>query len=124
MLESPQEEPPMTDAAIDRSRAAEFEDGDVVAAYVHRPPYPDALHARLLELTPTKGCVLDLGCGPGKLARALAQHVDQVIAVDPSAAMLDLARKLDAGRNPNIAWTHARAENLALAAPIHLAVAG
>lgn len=110
--------------AIDRSRAAEFEDADVVACYVHRPPYPDALHARLVELMPEPGRVLDLGCGPGKLARALAPHVAEVIAVDPSAAMLDLARRLDGGSGRNIAWTHARAEDLDLEAPIHLAVAG
>ena len=114
----------MTNDAIDRSRAAEFEDADVVACYVHRPPYPEALHARLLELMPQRGRVLDLGCGPGKLARALAPRVDQVIAVDPSAAMLDLAQALDAGANRNIAWTHARAEDLVLAPEIHLAVAG
>ena len=55
----------MTDVQIDRSRAAEFEDLDVVAAYVHRPPYPDALHDRLLDLMPGTGpetaTVLDLG---------------------------------------------------------------
>ncbi|MFL5294939.1 MAG: class I SAM-dependent methyltransferase [Phenylobacterium sp.] len=113
----------MTD--IDRSGAAEFEDADVVAAYVHRPPYPDALIARLLDLAPAQGHVLDLGCGPGKLARALAPHVETVTAVDPSAAMLRLARDLDAGRNRNIAWTHARAEDLDLApGSLHLAVAG
>jgi SAM-dependent methyltransferase len=114
----------MADAAIDRSRAAEFEDVDVVACYVHRPPYPEALHARLLDLMPERGRVLDLGCGPGKLARALAPHVAQVIAVDPSAAMLDLARTLDGGRNRNIAWTRGRAEDLTLTPPLHLAVAG
>jgi ubiquinone/menaquinone biosynthesis C-methylase UbiE len=110
--------------AIDRSAAAEFADPDVVGAYVHRPAYPDALIARLLELMPQRGRVLDLGCGPGKLARALAPHVDEVIAVDPSPAMLRLARELDAGENRHIAWTCARAEELEVDGPIHLAVAG
>src|SRR5437868_15106481 len=100
---------------IDRSLAAEFEDEDVVASYVHRPPYPEALIVRLLALMPQRGRVLDLGCGPGKLARALAPHVAGVVAVDPSAAMLRLAQAEDAGRSRNIAWTHARAEDLDLA---------
>jgi SAM-dependent methyltransferase len=110
--------------AIDRSLAAEFEDEDVVAAYVHRPPYPETLIARLLALMPQRGRVLDLGCGPGKLARALAPHVEAVTAADPSAAMLRLARSLDEGRNGNIQWLHGRAEDLDLAPPIQLAVAG
>jgi SAM-dependent methyltransferase len=113
----------MTDA-IDRSAAAEFQDDDVVAGYVHRPAYPDTLIARLLELMPQRGRVLDLGCGPGKLARALAPRVDEVIAVDPSAVMLRLARELDAGESYNIRWTCARAEDLDVDVPIHLAVAG
>jgi SAM-dependent methyltransferase len=110
--------------AIDRSAGAEFQDDDVVAAYVHRPTYPAALIDRLLELAPQHGRVLDLGCGPGKLARALAPFVDEVIAVDPSAAMLRLARELDAGEGRNIRWTCARAEDLEIEGPIHLAVAG
>ncbi|PSQ04984.1 class I SAM-dependent methyltransferase [Halobacteriales archaeon QS_6_71_20] len=36
--------------------------------------------------------VLDLGCGTGKLAVALAPYADEAVAVDPSAAMLDAAR--------------------------------
>jgi SAM-dependent methyltransferase len=112
-------------AQPDRSRAVEFEDADVVAAYVHRPDYPPALHARLVELMPARGAVLDLGCGPGKLARALAPQVALVRAVDPSAAMLDLGRALDAGAHRNIAWTQAFAEDLDLAdASLDLAVAG
>jgi len=112
-------------AQPDRSRAVEFEDADVAAAYVHRPDYPAALHARLLALTPGRGAVLDLGCGPGKLARALAPHVARVTAVDPSEAMLDLGQTLDAGAHPNIAWTQEFAEDLVLAdGALDLAVAG
>ena len=114
--------------AIDRSGGAEFEDADVVAAYVHRPPYPDALIARLLALVPAPGAgtatVVDLGCGPGKLARALAPDVGEVIAVDPSAAMLALARRLGA-HDRNVGWIHSRAEDLELAdVSLGLAVAG
>jgi SAM-dependent methyltransferase len=112
-------------AQPDRSRAVEFEDADVVAAYVHRPDYPAALHARLVELMPGRGAMLDLGCGPGKLARALAPHVAQVLAVDPSEAMLALGQALDAGAHLNIAWTRGFAEDLDLAdASLDLAAAG
>jgi len=103
---------------------AEFEDEDVVAAYVHRPDYPPALHPRLLELIPGRERMVDLGCGPGKLARVLAPHFDDVLAVDPSAAMLRLGQALDAGRRPNIRWLQTRAEDAGLDAPIDLVVAG
>ena len=104
---------------------AEFEDEDVVAAYVHRPDYPPALHQRLLELSPGRTRLLDLGCGPGKLAGALAPHFADAVAVDPSAAMLRLGQALDGGANRNIRWVQSRAEDLDLApASIDLAVAG
>ncbi len=104
---------------------AEFEDEDVANAYVHRPDYPSAVHARLLDLAPDRAHLLDLGCGPGKLARALAPHFRQVLAVDPSAAMLRVGQQLDAGANPNIAWTRAFAEDLDLEdASVGLAIAG
>ncbi|MGV8952856.1 MAG: class I SAM-dependent methyltransferase [Cypionkella sp.] len=108
-----------------QSGAAEFIDSDVAAAYVHRPDYPVALHDALVALMPQRDRVLDLGTGPGKIARALAGRVSEVIAVDPSAAMLDLGRALDGGRHANIAWTQSLAEDLQLGnATIDLAVAG
>ena len=55
---------------------AEFLDEDVARAYAHRTDYPPALHARLLELTPGRGRLLDLGCGPGKLGRGLAAQFE------------------------------------------------
>jgi Methylase involved in ubiquinone/menaquinone biosynthesis len=35
--------------------------------------------------------VLDLGCGPGQLALALAPHAGEVVAVDPEPEMLRIA---------------------------------
>ncbi|MDO8801437.1 trans-aconitate 2-methyltransferase [Phenylobacterium sp.] len=96
----------------------------MVAAYVHRTPYPPALFERLLQLTPGRGRLLDLGCGPGKLTHGLAPHFAQVLAVDPSAAMLRLAQRLDAGANRHIAWTEAFAEDVPLPAGLDLIVAG
>ncbi|MES2340959.1 MAG: class I SAM-dependent methyltransferase [Pseudomonadota bacterium] len=114
----------MPAAAIADNTGAEFEDEGVVAAYVHRTPYPPALFERLLALTPGRARLLDLGCGPGKLTLGLAPHFDEILAVDPSAAMLRLARDLDAGANPNIAWTPAFAEDVPLPPSIDLITAG
>lgn len=109
----------------DRSGRAEFQDEDVVACYVHRTDYPAGVHARLLSLMPRPGQVLDLGCGPGKMARALAADVEGVLAVDPSPAMLRLGQALDGGAHPNIRWTLAAAEDLALqGGSLDLAVVG
>ena len=103
---------------------AEFADEDVVRAYVHRTDYPPALHDRLLDLAPGRERLLDLGCGPGKLARALAPHFTEALAIDPSRAMLALGRQLDAGAHPNIRWIEAAAEDVRLDAPVDLVVAG
>jgi ubiquinone/menaquinone biosynthesis C-methylase UbiE len=109
----------------DRSAGKAFADPGVVAAYIHRPDYPAALYAALLRLMPSRSRALDLGTGPGKMARMLAPHVDEMLAVDPSSAMLRLAAELDAGAHPNIRWINATAESLALdAGSIDLAVAG
>jgi SAM-dependent methyltransferase len=39
--------------------------------------------------------VLDFGCGAGRLSQALAEHADEVVALDVSAPMLETARSLD-----------------------------
>lgn len=114
----------MPAAAAADNTGAEFEDEGVVAAYVHRTPYPPALFDRLLQLTPGRARLLDLGCGPGKLTRTLAPHFAEVLAVDPSAAMLRLARDLDAGANRHIAWTQGFAEDAPLPDQIDLITAG
>lgn len=114
---------PATQASA-ANTGAEFLDEDVARAYAHRTDYPPALHARLLELTPGRGRLLDLGCGPGKLGRGLAAQFEEVLAVDPSAAMLRLGRELDAGAHPNIAWIEATAETAPIEAPLDLIVMG
>lgn len=110
----------------DRSGGAAFEDDDVVACYAQRPEYPPALYSRLLSLMPSRGRVLDLGCGTGKIARALAPRVAEVLAVDPSAAMLAAGKALAAGTCRNIRWTRAFAEDDLCLDPgsVDLAVAG
>jgi ubiquinone/menaquinone biosynthesis C-methylase UbiE len=39
--------------------------------------------------------VLDFGCGAGRLSQALAEHADEVVALDVSEPMLETARALD-----------------------------
>jgi SAM-dependent methyltransferase len=58
----------------------------------------EAVHADLLALICEKtGSALDVGCGSGRDAAWLAQHGWRVTAVDPSAAMLDGARRIHRG---------------------------
>lgn len=102
---------------------SEFADEDVVSAYVHRTDYPAALYDRLLDLSSRRGSLLDLGCGPGQVTRRLALHFQQVTAVDPSAAMLRLARSLPGGEAHNIGWINATAEDAAFEPHIDLVVA-
>ena len=73
-----------------------------------RPAYPDAVVAELLERTRPSGdgVLVDLACGTGQLALALAGRFAEVVAVDQEA---DMVRVL-AGRAP----AHVRAECVAV----------
>ncbi|MEZ4520616.1 MAG: class I SAM-dependent methyltransferase [Thermomicrobiales bacterium] len=90
-------------------------------AYVHRPPYPEELYAFLASLPSRRRVALDLGCGPGKIARRLAVDFARVDAVDPSLAMLRVA---DDGRQSNINWIHGSAESVGLTGMYDLITAG
>jgi SAM-dependent methyltransferase len=78
-----------------RSAAAHYERG--------RVPYAPALIARVAEVTGlgSRHRVLDLGCGPGPLARSFAPLAREVTAIDPTPEMLGAARAL-AGDATNI----------------------
>ena len=81
-----------------------------------RPPYSERLGgvlARELGLDGT-GTLIDVGCGPGVLAVALASLFDRVIGIDPDPDMVNEARRhsLDCAA-PDIEWMQARAEDLA-----------
>jgi len=65
------------------------------------------------------GSVLDLGCGTGELATALADR-RRVVGVDPAAAMLDIARTRPGGRA--VEWVEADARLLALGERFDLVV--
>lgn len=83
----------------------------VVDNYRFRPPYPDQLFQTLLASAPRGSRLLDLGCGPGKIARHLSPFFEHIVAVDPSEAMLALAVSLEKGDASNIAWVQGNAED-------------
>jgi SAM-dependent methyltransferase len=104
--------------------AAAFALEDVVASYPLRLPYPAELVPFLLGLrAPGRNRVLELGCGTGEIARALAPHVERVDAVDVSPAMLARAKTLPGGTHPALRWIEGAAETVTLAGPYALAVA-
>jgi SAM-dependent methyltransferase len=63
--------------------ARAFHHGAVARVYHLRPPYPGGLFTTLTELILDQPrTVLDLGCGPGDLARRIVDAADRVDAVD------------------------------------------
>ena len=102
---------------------AQFSDRSVVEAYVYRPPYPDEVYTILADLiVDAPRNVLELGCGPGEIARGLAARVAHVDAVDPSQAMLDLARTLPGSERSNLNWHCCSAETFTYPRPYALAI--
>ncbi len=97
--------------------APDFETRRFQTAAAHylagRPPYPEALIARVVQLVglTRHDRVLDLGCGPGQLARAFAAHVAEAVAMDPEPRMLALAREMAAGV-PNMQVVQGRSDEL------------
>jgi 2-polyprenyl-3-methyl-5-hydroxy-6-metoxy-1,4-benzoquinol methylase len=86
---------------------------------VGRPPYSAEVAgtvARELSLDGT-GQLLDVGCGPGVLAFALAQLFDKVTALDPEPGMLEAGRRRcqQAGVD-NARWVQGVAEDIAVRA--------
>jgi SAM-dependent methyltransferase len=85
---------------------------DAAAEYLAgRAPYAPRLFERialLCRLDKTSR-VLDLGCGPGQIARALAQLVGHVVGIDPEAKMLDAAR----AASSSVEWIEGSSYDLA-----------
>lgn len=92
--------------------ARQFQDASIASAYHTRLPYPRELFVILRQLmaATTPRVVLDLGCGTGDIALTLAALVDRIDAVDPSAAMLGVARARPGADNAAIRWIEASAE--------------
>jgi ubiquinone/menaquinone biosynthesis C-methylase UbiE len=105
--------------------AAVFGHPGVAEAYRHRSPYPDEVFGILTGLiTDQPRVVLDLGAGEGALARPLARLVDQVDAVDISAAMIEAGRRQPDGDRPNLRWIVGAAQTAPLGGPYALVTAG
>ena len=64
-----------------------------------------------VELEPTD-VVVDIGCGIGRLTRALAARAGEVLALDVSSEMLARARQLNAHLD-NVRWLHGDGTTLA-----------
>jgi ubiquinone/menaquinone biosynthesis C-methylase UbiE len=105
--------------------AARFQDQSVVDRYHLRPIYPPETFALLGELIVDEPrAVLDVGCGPGNVARPLAEYAERIDAVDISLPMLARAREMPGGASPKIRWLHGRAEEVELQPPYALITAG
>ena len=94
----------------------------------HRAPYAPAAVDFAVERLELNGQsrLLDLGCGPGTLARRFAPRVAEVLALDPDPDMLAEGRRLAALEGcTNIVWRQAgSAEVGELEGPFHAAVMG
>lgn len=81
----------------------------------YRPPYPAQLLDSLLERVAGRERLLDLACGPGRLALALSDRFTSVLAVDSEPEMLAVGQRLATERGiGNVAWLCARAEDLSV----------
>lgn len=64
------------------------------------------------------GCVLDAGCGTGRVAIELARRGLEVVGVDVDASMLDVAR----AKQPGLPWVQADLATVALGRDFDLVV--
>lgn len=77
----------------------------------YRPPYPPALIDSLLTFVRGRDRVLDLACGPGRVALALAPVFGEVYAVDSELEVVAVGRRIAAERAvTNVSWYSCRAE--------------
>ncbi len=73
--------------------AEQFQDASVAKVYRKRPPYPPETTETIAGLCPSENRrVLELGAGTGEIAIPLAGLMERVDAVEPSAAMTEVAR--------------------------------
>jgi SAM-dependent methyltransferase len=92
--------------------------GTAVAYLRYRPPYPKTLLDDLLMHAgaPAGGALLDLACGPGRVALDLAGPFDRVLAIDLEPEMIEVGKQEAARRGiDGVTWLVGRAEDLVLA---------
>lgn len=92
-----------------------------------RPPYPSALLDDLRDRVPIDATsrIVDLACGTGQIAFALAPHVGEVCAIDQEPEFIDFARRKAQGLGiTNIHWVAAAAEDVALEGAFELVAIG
>ena len=105
--------------------ASRFKNRSLAETYTLRPPYPEEMYEILLSLLgESRGKVLDVGCGPGKIARVLVNHVDSVDAVDFSQEMIRVGRSLINGNHPNLRWINGPIEKVQLYPSYDMVTAG
>ena len=105
--------------------AAVFQEPSIVERYHLRPPYPAKVFDVLASLVPDEpSTVLDIGCGPGDIARNLVTSVERVDAVDLSEPMIERGRQLPRGHHKNLSWIQGAVESAELAPPYGLITAG
>ena len=105
--------------------ASRFKNRSLAEAYELRPPYPEETYKILLNLLgKSRGKVLDAGCGPGKIARLLVDHVDSIDAVDFSHEMIQVGKSLVNGNHPNLRWIIGSVEEVQLYPPYDMVTAG
>ena len=105
--------------------ASRFKNRSLAEVYELRPPYPDETYKILLSLLEeSPGRVLDVGCGPGKIARALVDHVNEIDAVDFSEEMIRVGKSLVNGDHPNLRWIVGAVEEVQLYPPYSMVTAG
>ena len=106
----------MTDDTLPANLASSAFAGTAEDYARHRPPYPQELVDQLVALAPGRGRLLDLGCGPGRLALALAPAFDEVLAVDSEPEMIAVGQRIAEERGmANISWHCCRAEEFGVA---------
>ncbi|MEM9158237.1 MAG: class I SAM-dependent methyltransferase [Verrucomicrobiota bacterium] len=99
---------------LGREYGDQFADEGVASVYHARPEIPEGVFDTLVELAPADNLsLLDLGCGTGEVAVPMSERLESVDAVDPSAAMLEFARKRieEIGRVQNLRLIRSYAED-------------
>lgn len=81
----------------------------------YRLPYPKPMLQSLIAgaALPPQAKLIDLACGPGRVALAIANHFSEVLAVDSEPEMIAAGEREAARRGVcQIRWSVARAEEL------------